>query len=109
MLQYSVALENPPLLIVSDMNRIVIRTNWTHSVQETHEIALNDLTDGAVRDRLKAAFPEPDQFKPAKSRQDLTEETAREFPGLAKRLRAPGHDAHRHPPFANPPLLHNEV
>src|SRR3546814_11797123 len=27
LLQYSVALENPPLLIVSDMNRIVIRTN----------------------------------------------------------------------------------
>src|SRR3546814_1427510 len=58
LLQYSVALENPPLLIVSDMNRIVIRTNWTNSVQETHEIALNDLTDGAVRDRLKAAFLE---------------------------------------------------
>src|SRR3546814_9038549 len=35
LLQYSVALENPPLLIVSDMNRIVIRTNWTNSVQET--------------------------------------------------------------------------
>jgi hypothetical protein len=65
LLQYSVALENPPLLIVSDMNRIVIRTNWTNSVQETHEIALEDLTDGAVRDRLKAAFLDPEQFKPA--------------------------------------------
>src|SRR3546814_10502835 len=91
LLQYSVALENPPLLIVSDMNRIVIRTNWTNSVQETHEIALNDLTDGAVRDRLKAAFLEPDQFKPAKSRQDLTEETAREFAGIAQRLRSEEH------------------
>ena len=30
--QYSLALENPPLLIVSDMVRFRIRTNWTNSV-----------------------------------------------------------------------------
>lgn len=101
LLQYSVALENPPLLIVSDMNRIVIRTNWTNSVQETHEIALEDLTDGAVRDRLKAAFVDPEQFKPAKSRQELTEETAREFVGIAQRLRDRGHEAHRVAHFVN--------
>ncbi|WP_447952536.1 class I SAM-dependent DNA methyltransferase [Sphingopyxis chilensis] len=101
LLQYSVALENPPLLIVSDMNRIVIRTNWTNSVQETHEIALDDLTDGSVRDRLKAAFLDPDQFKPAKSRQDLTEETARDFAGIAQRLRERGHEAHRVAHFVN--------
>lgn len=101
LLQYSVALENPPLLIVSDMNRIVIRTNWTNSVQETYEIALEDLTDGAVRDRLKAAFVDPEQFKPAKSRQELTEETAREFAGIAQRLRDRGHEAHHVAHFVN--------
>jgi hypothetical protein len=101
LLQYSVALENPPLLIVSDMSRIVIRTNWTNSVQETYEIALDDLTDGAVRDRLKAAFLDPERFKPAKSRQDLTEETARDFAGIAHRLRTRGHDAHRVAHFVN--------
>ncbi|RWH11632.1 MAG: class I SAM-dependent DNA methyltransferase [Mesorhizobium sp.] len=101
LLQYSVALENPPLLIVSDINRIVIRTNWTNSVQETHEIVLEDLTDGAVRDRLKAAFVDPEQFKPAKSRQELTEETAREFVGIAQRLRERGHEAHRVAHFVN--------
>lgn len=101
LLQYSVALENPPLLIVSDMSRIVIRTNWTNSVQETHEIALEDLTDGAVRDRLKAAFLDPERFKPAKSRQELTEETAREFVGIAQRLRDRGHEAHAVAHFVN--------
>ncbi|WP_404338247.1 class I SAM-dependent DNA methyltransferase [Sphingomonas sp. MMS12-HWE2-04] len=101
LLQYSVALENPPLLITSDMNRIVIRTNWTNSVQETHEIALEDLTDGAVRDRLKAAFLEPEQFKPAKSRQELTEETARAFVAIAQRLRDRGHEPHRVAHFVN--------
>lgn len=101
LLQYAVALENPPLLIVSDMDRIVIRTNWTNSVQEVHTFALDDLIDGAVRARLKAAFTDPDQFKPEKSRQELTEETAREFAGLAQRLRERGHEAHQVAHFVN--------
>ena len=32
--QYALALENPPLLIVSDMRRFRIRTNWTNSVSK---------------------------------------------------------------------------
>jgi type II restriction/modification system DNA methylase subunit YeeA len=101
LLQYSVALENPPLLIVSDMSRIVIRTNWTNSVQETHEFALEDLADAAVRDKLRAAFTDPEAFRPAKSRQELTEETAAEFIGLAQRLRDRGHEAHAVAHFVN--------
>lgn len=101
LLQYAVALENPPLLIVSDMDRIVIRTNWTNTVQEKHEFALEELLDGAVRDRLKAAFVDPESFKPAKSRQQLTEETAAEFAGLARRLRERGHEAHQVAHFVN--------
>ena len=101
LLQYAVALENPPLLIVSDMDRIVLRTNWTNTVQERHDFALDDLIDGAVRDRLKAAFVDPESFKPQKSRQELTEETAGEFAGLAQRLRNRGNDAHQVAHFVN--------
>lgn len=101
LLQYSVALENPPLLIVSDMERIIVRTNWTNTVQETHTFALDDLTDAAVRDRLRAAFIDPDSFKPEKSRQELTEETAGEFAGLAQRLRDAGYDPHEVAHFVN--------
>ncbi|TAU22554.1 class I SAM-dependent DNA methyltransferase [Rhizobium leguminosarum] len=101
LLQYAVALENPPLLIVSDMARIVIRTNWTNSVQEKHEFALEDLVDGAVRDRIKAAFVDPEAFRPKKSRQELTEETAAEFARLAQRLRERGHEAHQVAHFVN--------
>jgi hypothetical protein len=93
LLQYAVALENPPLLIVSDMNRVIVRTNWTNTVQERHEFTLDDLIDGQARARLKAAFVDPDAFKPLKSRQELTEETAGEFAGLAQRLRDRGHEA----------------
>ena len=57
--QYALALENPPLLIVSDMVRFRIRTNWTNSVSRTHEFELDDLADAATRDRLKWAFSDP--------------------------------------------------
>ncbi len=48
--QYALALDNPPLLIVSDMARfdIHIRTNWANSVSVTHEFALDNLAEGAT-------------------------------------------------------------
>ncbi|WP_298291785.1 DNA methyltransferase [Novosphingobium sp.] len=101
LLQYAVALENPPLLIVSDMDRIRIHTNWTNTVQEVHEFTLEDLLDGQTRERLKRAFTDPEDFKPSKTRQALTEETAREFAGIAQRLRDRGHEAHKVAHFVN--------
>ncbi len=101
LLQYSVALENPPLLIVSDMDRIRLHTNWTNTVQEVHEWTLEDLVDASARDRLRQAFTAPEAFKPAKTRQALTEETAREFAGLAQRLRERGNEAHQVAHFVN--------
>ena len=38
--QYALALENPPLLIVSDMLRFRIYTHWTNSVSRVHEFGL---------------------------------------------------------------------
>lgn len=72
LLQYSIALENPPLLIVSDMDQFRIHTNWTNTVQVVHKIALEDLADAAKRDMLRNAFTNPDALKPAKTRQMLT-------------------------------------
>ena len=92
LLNYSGVLENPPLLIVSDSDRISIHTNWTNTVQQVHEIALDDLLDGAKRDLLTAAFTDPERLRPAKTRSMLTEEAAQKFAGLAQRLRERGHD-----------------
>jgi type II restriction/modification system DNA methylase subunit YeeA len=90
--RYAIGLENPPLLIVSDMDTIRIHTNWTNTVQQVHVIGLEDLTDAANRDKLKACFENPEILKPAKTRQKLTEEAAAQFAGIAERLRARGHD-----------------
>ena len=89
--QYALALENPPLLIVSDMARFRIRTNWTNSVSETHEFALDDLADAAVRDKLKWAMSDPERLRPGESRQALTERAAATFADLAQSLRERGH------------------
>lgn len=89
--QYAIALENPPLLIVSDMDRIRIHTNWTNTVQQVHHITLEDLLDAGKRDLLRACFTDPDKLRPSKTRQLLTEEAAQRFATLAQRLRNRGH------------------
>ena len=90
--QYALALENPPLLIVSDMVRFRIRTNWTNSVSKTYEFGLDDLADAATRDRLKWAFSDPERLRPGETRQSLTEQAAESFATLAQTLRERGHD-----------------
>ena len=89
--QYALALENPPLLIVSDMHRFRIRTNWTNSVSKTLEFRLDDLVDGAVRDKLKWAMSDPERLRPGETRQMLTERAATTFAQLAQSLRDQAH------------------
>ena len=99
--QYALALENPPLLIVSDMARFRIRTNWTNSVSETHEFTLDDLFDAATRDKLKWAMSDPERLQPGESRQTLTERAAATFATLAQSLRERGHEPQAVAHFVN--------
>ena len=99
--QYALALENPPLLIVSDMARFRIRTNWTNSVSVTHGLTLDDLTDGAVRDTLKWAMSDPERLRPGETRQGVTERAAATFAELAQGLRDRGHDPQTVAHFVN--------
>ena len=99
--QYSLALENPPLLIVSDMLRFRIRTNWTNSVSKTYEFGLDDLADAATRDKLKWAFSDPERLRPGETRQALTEKAAQSFATVAQALRERGHDPRAVAHFVN--------
>ena len=98
---YALALENPPLLVVSDMLRFRIRTNWTNSVSKTYEFGLDDLADAATRDRLKWAFSDPERLRPGETRQSLTEQAAQSFATLARSLRERGHDPQEVAHFVN--------
>jgi len=99
--QYALALENPPLLVVADLERFCIHTNWTNTVSEVHEIALTDLRDEKVRRKLKHVFSDPDKLRPDKTRSQLTEEIAGEFAILATNLRDRGHDGQTVAHFVN--------
>ena len=99
--QYALALENPPLLIVSDMVRFRIHTNWTNAVSRVHEFVLVDLAEPATRNKLKWAMSDPERLRPGMTRQTLTAKAAATFAELAQSLRDKGHDAQTVAHFIN--------
>jgi hypothetical protein len=90
--RYAIALDNPPLLIVSDIGTTIrIHTNWTNSISKVYEIAIAALEDPEKRCWLKSALSDPEALRPSKTRQELTEEVAGDFARLARSLRDRGH------------------
>ncbi len=98
---YSVALENPPLLVVSDTKRIRIYTNWTNTVQEKHEFPIEDLAHSGTRDLLKNVFRHPERLQPKKTREQVTKDVAKDFSAIAERLRMKGHPPEKVAHFLN--------
>jgi hypothetical protein len=86
-------LENPPLLVVCDMNQFRVHTNWTNSVSEVHAFALDDLREAKTREILKWVLSDPERLRPGTTRQALTEKAAAEFAKLAQRLRDRNHQS----------------
>ncbi|MGJ0621549.1 MAG: class I SAM-dependent DNA methyltransferase [Methylocystis sp.] len=99
--QYALALENPPLLVVCDLDRFRIHTNWTNTVSQVHEFTLAELKDPATRQKLKWVLSDPEKLRPNKTRQALTEEAAAEFAKLAQNLRDRGHPSEQVAHFVN--------
>ena len=64
LLQYRESLLNPPLLIVSDMEQIVIHTNFTNTVKRVVELELEDLLKPEGLAQLRAVFFEPETRRP---------------------------------------------
>ncbi|QEA12693.1 class I SAM-dependent DNA methyltransferase [Comamonas flocculans] len=93
LLQYSLALSNPPLLVVCDRLVIRIHTQFTGHPSETHTIRIEELADPAVRELLRRVWSDPESFRPRLTSRDITEEAARSFATLAEQLRARGHGA----------------
>lgn len=99
--QYSPALEDPPLLIASDLRRILIRTNWTNSVSKVYSIDIEDIQTSSTRDTLKWAFTEPERLRPRQTRRALTECAATSLASVAHTLRRDGHDSKEVAQFLN--------
>ena len=89
---YAPDLENPPYLVVSDMERIVVHTNWTNTVRRTLTFGFDDLREPAKLDLLRQVFRGSDSLKPGLSPQELTEKVALRFGDLGRRLQERGHE-----------------
>ena len=70
--RYRDALENPPLLVVCDIERIVIHTNFTNTPHVVHTILLEDLDKPEHLTKLRAAFFDPAQLRPGVTREGYT-------------------------------------
>jgi hypothetical protein len=92
--QYREALENPPLLIVSDIGRTEIHTNFTGTRKEVHCIPLEEFDRPEHLDKLRRVFTAPESFRPELTTQKVTEEIAEQIGLIARGLIARGHDPH---------------
>jgi len=92
---YSLQLENPPLLVVSDRERIIIHTTFTDYPDEQREIRIEELVVPEKRQILRWVFTDPPKLRPEKSIAAITAEAAGHFAELAKAMRERGIDGQR--------------
>ena len=90
LMMYALALDNPPLLIVSDRLTIEIHTHFDGTPSQRHVVKLEELGDPAKRELLRRCFSAPETFMPAITNRQITEAAANAFATTAERLREAG-------------------
>ena len=101
LLQYHESLENPPLLVVTDIDRYEIHTKFDRTVTEVHRFTNAELPDPENLRILRALFEDPDRLRPARTVESVTEEAAAKFARLADGMRARGIDSQEAAHFLN--------
>jgi hypothetical protein len=101
LMTYALALDNPPLLVVSDRLRIEIHTHFTGTPSEVHTIALADIGTPENLQKLKWLFTDTEKFKPQRTRTAITLQAAKLIGDLAWQLQQRGHDPHKVAHFLN--------
>lgn len=84
--RYRESLLNPPLLVVCDFERFIIRTNFNGTVQEVYDFHLTRLDDPKNWRVLRALFTDPESLKPVRTTAEVTEALARAIAEIAKSL-----------------------
>src|SRR5207302_6867802 len=100
LLRYREGLDNPPLLVVCDLERFEVHTNFTDTAKRVYRFSLADLANASPfpgesllpLDVLRALFKAPDRLRPHETLEHVTQQAAREFARLAESLRARGED-----------------
>jgi len=87
LLQYRESLQNPYLLIVSDLDQMHIHTNFTNTVKRLYPLALDDILKPEGLAILKAAFYNPESLISPETTEAVTKKAAVHFSHLAEILR----------------------
>lgn len=92
LMTYALALDNPPLLVVSDREIIRIHTHFTGTPSEVHTIRIEEIGAPENLQKLRWLFTDPEKFKPRRTVRDVTAEAAGRFARVAQALTGRGHD-----------------
>ncbi len=97
LLDYREDLENPPALVVSDMGRIEVHTNFTNTRPRVYEIRLDDLAAGGDQTAealriLRAVMVEPEELRPRQTPDEVTQAAASRFADLARSMQERGYE-----------------
>ena len=93
LLLYRNALANPFLLVVCDLDRIIVHTNFPNTVSVVHEIPLERLGDPRSLEILHAVFFDPEKLRPGQTSVAITQEAAQHFADMAESMRRRGLDS----------------
>ena len=84
--RYREALLNPPLLVVCDFDRFIVRTNFNGTAQTEHEFTNAQIDDPKTLSLLRSVFTDPDFLKPQRTTAEVTETLAAQIAGIAQSL-----------------------
>jgi hypothetical protein len=93
---YRESLENPPLLVVCDLNRFEIHTNFTGCAKRVYAFNLDSLDHPVNLGILRKLFHDPQALRPEHTTEDITVEAAKTFATMIDGWRdrgITGHDA----------------
>ena len=94
LLQYREDLQNPPLLIVCDLDRFEIHTNFTGTVKHVYKFSLAELAEPENIDILRRVFTDPQSLKPGQTAEAVTAQAAELIGQIADGMRQRGIPAH---------------
>jgi len=93
LLLYRDALQSPPLLVLCDLDRIIIHTNFTNTASARHEIALAEIGEPRSLEILRALFFSPDKLRPGQTSEAVTKLAAEKIAEIADSMRKRNLDA----------------
>ncbi len=95
LLSYREDLDNPPLLMVSDMQVIELHTNFTGTQKVVHRWELDDLLSELRRNELRQAWTDPQAFNPAHQIELATVAAVESLAKVSDSLKERGENAER--------------